>query len=768
MKAPHRPLNKAALRKLRADASSFFGNPMHSIGTFSLYAALYISLVGTALSFVAGKTGSQRFLRASRFAAFASYGAIATAGFVLLNGLLTQDYSMQYVANFADESMPLFYLIGAFWGGQAGSLLFWASIVGAFTCLCIWVYRDKYREFMPWVTMVCLAVTSGLLLILTFASNPFETYSVIDVPTQGKGLNPLLQTPKMVLHPPSLLTGLASMTVPFAFAIAALITGNTSSTWVEAARKWILVPWLFLSVGNILGGMWAYEELGWGGYWAWDPVENASFMPWLTSTALIHSLMIQERRGMLKRWNVGLMIGTFCLTIFGTYITRSGLIESVHTFAQSNIGDYFLALLLTVTFASFGLFAWRWRDFKSSRKLDSVASRESTFVLNNWLFMAMTTVVMFGTMWPKLKEGLTGEVVAIGPPWFDRWMIPLGLILLLMMGVGTVISWRRSNWQNFRRDFVGPLVATVVLTPLLIGAYWVLRGESLGVVPAGLTMFYAIATIAGCIFATGTIVQEFWRGIRARTQNHDESSLQALSKLFAKQRRRYGGYVVHLGVVFAFVAFAGNALKIERDVALQPGQAVTVGDYTMTYIDLERSAKPNRELVIANLSVERAGAYIYDIHPGKANFGGGRPMSTSEIDIHSTPLEDFYVALVNYREDGASIVLKVFVGPFTWWFWAACVLIMLGTFICLWPSGSTLASLRRHPIEVGRSVAAIALALLTFSPLALLYVESTSDWGSAMRYQLVTDDDFVTLGANAQDTQTEASTDQRSPGGGPS
>jgi cytochrome c-type biogenesis protein CcmF len=733
---------------------------MKFIGTFSIYAALYISLVGTALSFVAGKTGSRRFLRASRFSAFAAYGAIAVAGFVLLNGLLTQDYSMQYVASYADESMPIFYLIGAFWGGQAGSLLFWASIVGMFTCLALWVYRDTYQEFMPWVTMVCLAVLSGLLVILAFASNPFEAYSVVDVPAQGKGLNPLLQTPKMVLHPPSLLTGLASMTVPFAFAIAALITGNTSSSWVEAARKWILIPWLFLSIGNILGGMWAYEELGWGGYWAWDPVENAAFMPWLMSTALIHSLMIQERRGMLKRWNVGLMIATFVLTIFGTYITRSGLIESVHTFAQSDIGNYFLALLLSVSIPSLLLFAWRWKDFKSERKLDSVASRESAFVLNNWLFMAMTTVVMFGTMWPKIKEGLTGQEVSIGPPWFNRWMIPLGLILLFMMGIGTVISWRRSNWENFRRDFVGPIVATVLLTPTLIFGYWEFRGASLGVVPDGLEMFYSIATIAGCIFVTGTIVQEFWRGIRARMKKHDESGSEALLILFRKQRRRYGGYIVHLGVVFAFVAFAGNALKIEQDVALQPGQSTTVGDYELTYSDLDKSMKPNRELVIANLSVDRAGEYIYDIHPGKANFGGGRPMSTSEIDIHSTPLEDFYVALVNYREDGSAIVLKVFVGPFTWWFWAACIMIMLGTFICLWPSREAVAAMRKHPIDIGRTAVAVTLAGMLFTPLAMLHYESNSDWGSAKRYKLVTDDDFVTVsGAQTPGDTPEADED---------
>ncbi|MFU8804686.1 MAG: cytochrome c biogenesis protein CcsA, partial [Bradymonadaceae bacterium] len=277
---------------------------MKWIGSFAIYIALYVSVLGVFLSFAAGRTGSRRFMQASRFSAYTVFGAISVASAVLLHAFLTHDFSISYVAGFSDRTMPLFYLIGAFWGGQAGSLLFWILKVTLFTSACIYINRNSYQDFMPWVTMVCLAVTAGLLVILTFGSNPFEGFTIIDDPTTGKGLNPLLQTPKMILHPPALLTGMAAMTIPFAFAIAALLSGNLSNSWVEAARKWILIPWLFLSVGNILGGMWAYEELGWGGYWAWDPVENAAFLPWLTATALIHSLLIQERRGMLKRWNV--------------------------------------------------------------------------------------------------------------------------------------------------------------------------------------------------------------------------------------------------------------------------------------------------------------------------------------------------------------------------------------------------------------------------------------------------------------------------------
>lgn len=707
---------------------------MNTIGTFAIYFALYVALVGTALAFVAGKTGSRRFLHASRFAAFTTFGAIAVASSVLLHALITHDFSLEYVVSNTDKHMPLFYLIGAFWGGQAGSLLFWVSVVGFFTTICLWVYRDSYQEFMPWVTMVCLAIMAGLLIILAFGSSPFETYEVINHPAVGEGLNPILQTPKMVIHPPCLLTGLASMTVPFAFAIAALITGSTTSKWVEAARAWILVPWLFLSVGNILGGMWAYEELGWGGYWAWDPVENAAFMPWLMSTALIHSLMIQERRGMLKRWNVLLMISTYLLTVFGTYITRSGLIQSVHTFAQSEIGDYFLVFLLTVFGAAFALLAWRWKHLKSERKLDSVKSREASFMLNNWLFLAMTLVVFFGTLWPKIKEGLTGQEVSIGAPWFDRWMVPLSILMLIMMGVGTVIAWRRATWKNFRRDFVGPLVATALVTPALIYGYWVLRGQYLGVEPGGLTEFYTISIIGGCVFVTSTIVQEFYRGISARMRAHGEFVFDALFKLFQKQRRRYGGYIVHMGVVFAFLAFSGNALKIEKDVALKVGESTSVGDYTLTYKGLSEKNPPGKLLILANMGIEHNGEHVYDMHPGKAKFGNNQ-MMTSEIDIKSTPLEDLYIAFVSATQNGQSATFKVFVGPFTWWLWAAMMVIMLGTFICLWPSRDAMAALGRSPLGFGRAMAVGILLGVIALPMAMWQIESDTDWGSAARWQ---------------------------------
>ncbi|MBA2661914.1 MAG: heme lyase CcmF/NrfE family subunit [Bradymonadaceae bacterium] len=710
---------------------------MNWIGMFAIYVALYVSLVGIALCFVAGRTGSRRFVHASRFASYTVFGALAVASAVLIHALVTHDFSLQYVASFSDRTMPLFYLLGAFWGGQAGSLLFWTLKVALFTALCVYINRNSYQDFMPWVTMVCLVVLTGLLVILAFGSNPFDAFTLIDDPTTGKGLNPLLQTPKMVVHPPALLTGMASMTIPFAFAIAALITGNFSNVWVEAARKWILIPWLFLSIGNILGGMWAYEELGWGGYWAWDPVENAAFLPWLTATALIHSLMIQERRGMLKRWNVGLMIGTFLLTIFGTYITRSGLIESVHSFAQSDIGPYFLTFLISLTLASASLFIWRWKAMYAEQRLDSPLSREATFIFNNWLFLSMTGVVLFGTLWPKIKEALTGQEIAMGPAWFDKWMIPLGLLLLMLMGVGTIIAWRRASWKNFRNNFIWPIASMLVLTPLLVGTYWKLRGVHLGVNPDGLEAGYAISAIALCIFAAATTVQEFARGILARRRMHEESFFEAVVRLCVKQKRRYGGFIVHMGIVFCFLAFAGNALKIEKDVSLKRGESVQIGDFKMTFEGLRERNDREKTLIIADVPVERAGKLVYKLHPGKAIFHSSPQMPTSEIDIRSTPLEDVYVALVNYEPNGNTAAFKVFISPFTWWFWFGGVVLVLGTMICLWPTRESLEKLRFSPASFGRATLFGAAVALCFAPLVVWTIESETPWGAALRYDYI-------------------------------
>jgi cytochrome c-type biogenesis protein CcmF len=715
---------------------------MPNVGTFALYAALYISIIGAAISFVAGRWGQQRFVLASRFSAYAAFGAVSVASSVLMHALLTHDFSIQYVAKFSDKTMPLFYLIGSFWGGQAGSLLFWTSVVASTTAACVYVNRRSYQDFMPWVIAICLSVMAGLLAILCFGSNPFETYQVIADPTKGQGLNPLLQTPKMVMHPPSLLAGLATMTIPYAFAMAALITGNFSNAWVKAARKWIIVPWFFLSIGNMLGGMWAYEELGWGGYWAWDPVENAAFFPWLMTSALIHSIMIQERRGMLRRWNIALMISSFALTIFGTYITRSGLIQSVHSFAQSEIGDYFLALLVCVIAVSLACFAWRWKDLGVKKRLDSPASREAAFIFNNWMLVTMTVVVLFGTMWPKIKEGLFGAEVSIGPPWFNRWMVPLGILLLLLMGIGTIIPWRRTTRAAFKSQFLKPTLAALAIGPALVAAYWYGRGAALGVTPTPLDATYATLTVTFAVFAVTTMIADVWRAARARSAAHDESISMAIMQMASKQKRRYGGYIVHLGIVAAYIAFAGNALKIEQDVSLMPGESITIGDYTLTYERLRQETQRDKVITLADVSASRGGQRLYTLAPGQARFNARPNMPTSEIDIKTTPLEDLYVALVSFDRTSQAAAFKVFVAPFTWWFWFGGTILIFGTLLCLWPSRDELDVLRPSPGVFARAAGGVlVLASLSGAPLALYTYESHSEWSSAERLLLAQSDD---------------------------
>ncbi len=708
---------------------------MGLLGTIALYAAMFTSIIALALNVAAGRSGSKRLISSGRFASFASSGFVFTASAILLHALLTHDFSIQYVASFSDKSMPLFYLMGAFWGGQAGSLLFWVLVIATTLTLCLNANKNKYEDLMPWVAVTTLGVMIGLLMILVFVSNPFEAFHIIDDPTKGKGLNPLLQTPKMVIHPPSLLAGLASMTIPFGFAIAALITKNFSNAWVIAARSWILVPWFFLSIGNMLGGMWAYEELGWGGYWAWDAVENAAFMPWLMVTALIHSLMIQERRSMLKRWNVALMISSFLLTIFGTYITRSGLIQSVHTFAQSGIGNYFLALLLFFMATSGALFLWRWPSMKSARRLDSPISREAAFIFNNWLFLTMTAIVFFGTLWPRAKEFFWGQEVAIGPPWFNRWMVPMGLILLLLMGIGQAIAWRKATLKNFKKNFVKPILITAAATPTLIYLYWTLRGKDLGIVPSPNDMTYSITAVTLIIFVLAIIVEEVFRGVRARRKMHGETIGESLVRLTMKQRRRYGGYVIHLGMLCAYLAFAGNAMKIEQDVSLKRGESLIIGDYKVHYQGLTERNDPEKKLTIANLSISQKGKEIYKMYPGKATFYATPMSPTSEIDIKSSPLEDLYIALVNHDEAGNTVALKVFIGPFTWWFWFGGLVLVFGTIISMWPTRETQTSSKNIFGSLAKVAVVSSVILLTFAPLGIMMYESHTDWGSMKRLE---------------------------------
>lgn len=699
-----------------------------TIGSFCLHASFVAAAATLVAGVLAGRTGKKRYNSAAVYGGYIVFGLIAMAASLYVHAILTHDFTLTNVVKYSDTRMPWYYLVTAFWGGQAGSLLFWTSTLVMYFAIALTVHRKKDAALIPWFISVVMALVMFLTFILLFASNPFETWHIVDAPKEGQGLNPLLQTPLMLIHPPSLLQGYSSMAIPFAFGMAAMLAGRTGNEWLKPTRYWLLVSWLWLTMGNMLGGMWAYEELGWGGYWAWDPVENAAFMPWLAATAFLHSIMVQERRGMLKRWNVALLTISFLLTLFGTFITRSGLIDSVHTFAQSDIGNYFFALVVTFTTLSVVMLAVRWKDLRSEGNMDSALSREAAFLANNWVLMGMVFVVFWGTMFPKIKEMITGDKVSVGPPWFNKYMVPLGLILVVLMAIGTLITWKKSSWKNFQRNFLVPVIGTVVLTPLLCVLYWFTRYQSLQVAPDMLDIGYATTGLAASVFVIMSVVFEFYRGAEARMRSKKEGLLEAVVNLFDRQRRRYGGYIVHLGFVLVIIAFCGNAFKVEQDVTMRQGETVPLGDYEVTYSGLSEVEDSNRALIVANLVVSRNGRQVAIIEPGRAIYHSSPDNPTSEIAINSGPIEDLYFALASFSEGGQVAGFKMIVSPLTWWFWFGVGIMVFGTAICLWPEEV------RMPATVYRRAArqAAGLAVLAaFSAAPLVF------WTSVGRAQSV-------------------------------
>ena len=465
---------------------------------------------------------------------------MVVASIALLHALLTRDFNVEYVASYSSSTLPLHYTVAAFWGGQKGSLLFWALIHCFFSAIVLFQNRTRNQELMPYVTATLMIIALFFLGLLCFITPPFERLSFI--PDEGSDLNPLLQNYWMTIHPPALYLGFISASVPFAFAIAALATGKLGDVWIRTTRRWALTSWFFLSLGNLLGGRWAYEVLGWGGYWAWDPVENAAIMPWFTATAYLHSVMIQEKKDMLKVWNMTLVILTFVLTIFGTFLTRSGVISSVHSFTQSGLGPYFLTFLAFILTVSIGLLLYRLPDLKSENEFDSLLSREAAFLFNNLILVGLAFATFWGTIFPILSEWVRGVKITVGPPFFNQVNGPLGVLLLFLTGIGPIIAWRRASWSSLRRQFAIPLVVGLALGGLLF--------------VLGYRNYYAVVIFSLAGFVLAGILAEFSRGTRARQVMLHESPPQALGRLVGKNPRRYGGYIVHVGVVLIFFGAA--------------------------------------------------------------------------------------------------------------------------------------------------------------------------------------------------------------------
>jgi len=644
---------------------------MADFGTHTLYLLLLLATWSGALGLVGARRRSAAMIAAARLSTYAT-AVVASLALVLLTYVFAvSDFSVKYVSQYSDRTMPLFFKLTAVWGGQAGSLLFWAWLLAVLSAWVVYANRRRLPEMVPWVIVVLMSVLVFFCLLLIFAGDPFATF-LVDVPSTGRGLNPLLQNAYMVTHPPALYIGYVGMAVPFALAMAALITGHTDDAWISAARPFALGSWYFLTMGLVLGMLWAYEELGWGGYWAWDPVENAGLIPWLTATAYIHSVMVQQRRRMLKIWNMVLAILTFELTIFGTFLTRSGFIDSVHSFARSNIGWYFLGFMLLVAHVATGLIIWRRRVLHSRGELQTMLSREFFFVVNNWVLLSAAFLVMTLTIFPNISE-LLGDKITISAPAFNRWMIPIGLALLVLTGVGPMIAWRKSTLAGLRRQFLIPAAVCVILIAALAGLG--VRG-ALPLVVFGLSGFTLV-----------TVLQELVRGVGVRRAVTGADALTSLVGLVRRNRRRYGGYLVHAGVALMYIGFAGEAFKEESEVQLQPRQSTQVGHYILRFNGVETSADHQKKMATATLSVDKDGARIGLLHPARWIYFKHQDQPTTEVAIRRSILEDLFVALGDHDPQGGAATFKIVVNPLVNWIWFGFILLTLGALLAVIPYG---------------------------------------------------------------------------------
>ena len=585
--------------------------------------------------------------------------------------LLTDSFELRNVAEYTSSTLGWQFKLTALWGSQAGSLLLWAWILTVFSAIVVRTNRSRNRQLMPVVMAVMAGIAIFFLALLSFVTSPFETLAA--VPAEGRGLNPLLQNPYMQIHPPLLYLGFVGLSVPFAFAMAALVTRKVDTAWIASVRRWTIFSWLFLGIGTLLGAKWAYETLGWGGYWAWDPVENAALMPWLVATAFLHSVMVQERRGMLKVWNMVLVILTFSLCLFGTFLTRSGIISSVHAFGESTLGPFFLAFIAAILIASVVLLVSRLPLLRSQASLESYISREAVFLFNNLLLVGLAFAVFWGTMFPVLSEAVRGEKITVGQGYFNQVALPIGIALLVLTGVGPLIAWRKSSPAQLRRRFMTPLaVAAVASVPLL--ALTDLRHS-----PA------AAATIITGVFVTACITGEFWRGMRVRHALGGISWPGSLVSIVSRNRRRYGGYLVHLGIVLLFIGFAGSkGFVTESDIALRQGERATVAGYTFVNEGSTRRSDEHSSEVSVKIGVYRGDDRIGTMTPGVETFVVDETRS-SNIAIDSSPRRDLYLFLTQLQDDGLARV-SVYVNPLVMWVWIAGVLIFIGGLTAAWPT----------------------------------------------------------------------------------
>ena len=670
---------------------------MASLGRFLLLA----SFVVCAYAIVASVTGARRRSRRlteSGIGAFYLVTAMMTvASAVIINAFVSGNYSIKYISEYSDNVQPLFYRITSYWGGLDGSIMFWVFLLSVFGAIAVYVNRERHRELIPYVVAVIATVEAFFLFLMIVHKDPFSTY-LVSAPADGKGLNPLLQNPYMAIHPPSLYTGFVGMTIPYAFGMAALFTGYLDDVWLRAVRRWTMVAWLFLTLGLILGMIWAYEELGWGGFWGWDPVENAGLLPWLTGTAFLHSVMVQERRSMLRVWNVVLVIMTFFLTIFATFMTRSGVVESVHAFGEDKqLAWLFTGFMIAILVVSFGMLIYRLPLLKSRHELDSWASREAAFLVNNWILLFAAIFVLFATMFPTLSEAVTGQRLTVGPPFFDQWMTPIGLILLFLTGVGPLMAWRKSTLANLRQQFLWPGASFLVT----IGALFAF----------GMRVWTAGLCFGLCAFVGATIVQEFVRGARVRQGATGTDLFTAMVGLVSRSKRRYGGYIIHLGIALIFLGFAGQGFKKDSEVWLHPGQQTSLDGFTVRNDGIAVTDDGQKQMVTAKMAVFEGGHRIDTMYPARWYYRKHENEPTTEVAIRRTMAGDLYLVMSAFDLKTQSASLHVVINPLVDWIWFGFAVLALGTGIALLPERAFAFALSKLPAEAATTGLIVLLAL---------------------------------------------------------
>jgi len=652
---------------------------MDVFGSFALVLAFVCAVYAFGGGIAAIFTRHPLLIKSTRQAGMATCGLIFLATFSLEYLFFSDNFSNAYVVAHSNRDLSTFYKIAALWSGQEGSLLFWSFLLAVYVLSVLITYRNKNGELMPYVGVVMAGVQIFFLTLNNFVASPFKALAspgadgVMNYVARadGSGLNPLLQYPEMVIHPPNLYSGYTGFTIPFAFALGALLARYPGEKWIHLTRKWTMIAWMFQSMGILLGAHWAYAVLGWGGYWGWDPVENASFLPWLTGTAFLHSVMMQEKRGMMKVWNVWLVFCTFLLCILGTFLTRSGIVSSVHAFAQSSIGSWFVGFLVLIIAVCFGAYLKNRDYLKSENQLDSIVSRESSFLFNNLILLVSCVAILSGTLFPVFSEWITGDRISVGAPFFNKVNIPTGLLLLFLTGVGPLLAWRKTSKESLKRNFGWPLGI----------------GLAAGVVALifGFREIYSWVCLILCVFVASTVGLEFYRGAKVIRARSGASYLASAVDLTMRNTRRYGGYIVHMGMVFVFIGLAGTAFNRDLQKDMRPGQTMQIGTYTLLLQGFDTKPEKNYTAQRMNVEVLRDNKPVMMLYPEKRHFSTNEQNGTM-VAIYSTLKEDLYVVYAGDSPDTQLPVLHAYLNPLVKWIWLGGAVVVLGTLVAMLPN----------------------------------------------------------------------------------